>query len=118
MGKILGSNVGMKCPNEACQTPVTKTDPGQFTKNHKILALITNTNLNRPGSTAVDPENYIYCPRHYDKPIEYFCKLCTGTVCVKCIFDEHNGHELIQIEEMASSLKQNVLDLQKMILNA
>ena len=51
--------------------------------------------MNRPGSTAVDPENYIYCPRHYDKPIEYFCKLCTGTVCVKCIFDEHNGHELI-----------------------
>ena len=118
VGKILGSNVGMKCPNEACQVPVTKTDPGQFTKNHKILALITNTNLNRPGSTAVDPENYIYCPRHYDKPIEYFCKLCTGTVCVKCFFDEHNGHELIQIEEMASSLKQNVLDLQKMILNA
>ncbi len=53
----------------------------------------------------------IYCPRHYDKAIEYFCKLCTVTVCVRCIFDEHNGHELIQIEEMASSLKQNVLDL-------
>ncbi len=34
------------------------------------------------------------------------------------MFDEHNGHDLIQIEEMASSLKQNVLDLQKMLFNA
>ena len=39
-------------------------------------------------------------------------------MCVQCIFDEHNGHELVQIEEMANSLKQNVLDLQKMILNS
>ena len=34
------------------------------------------------------------------------------------MFDDHNGHELLQIEEMSSSLKQNVLDLQKMLVNA
>jgi hypothetical protein len=62
--------------------------------------------------------NYVVCSRHSDKSIEYFCKTCTATVCVKCIFDEHNGHELVNIDEMATSLKQNVLDLQKMILNA
>lgn len=62
--------------------------------------------------------NYVVCPRHSDKSTEYFCKTCTNTVCVKCIFDEHNGHELVNIDEMATSLKQNVLDLQKMILNA
>jgi hypothetical protein len=39
-------------------------------------------------------------------------------VCPRCIFDEHNGHELVQIEDMATALKSNVLDLQKMILNA
>ena len=73
-----------------------------------------------PALAQVNPfaAGAISCPRHEDKPIEYFCKTCTHTVCVKCIFDEHNGHELVQIEEMASSLKQNVLDLQKMILNA
>ena len=47
----------------------------------------------------------VTCGRHYDKMIEYFCKTCTATVCVRCIFDEHNGHELVQIEEMANSLK-------------
>lgn len=34
------------------------------------------------------------------------------------MFDEHNGHDLVQTEEMANSLKQNVLDLQKMLVNA
>jgi hypothetical protein len=38
------------------------------------------------------------------------------TVCSKCIFDEHNGHSLTQIEEMASELKANVIALQKLIL--
>ena len=112
IGKILSSDQGVNCPNESCRREVTKTEPSAFLKNHKILALIANSNVNRAaGAGTLDAENYIYCPKHYDKPIEYFCKLCTITVCVRCIFDEHNGHELIQIEEMASSLKQNVLDL-------
>jgi hypothetical protein len=43
-----------------------------------------------PGSLKNVP-----CPRHPDKHIEYFCKQCAGVVCVKCIFDEHNGHDLV-----------------------
>ena len=99
-----------QCPNEACRRELSRTDPATFIKNHKILALIQNASLNQ-GAAETGHDNYVFCPRHYDKPIEYFCKLCTLTVCVRCIFDEHNGHELIQIDEMASSLKQNVLDL-------
>jgi hypothetical protein len=38
-------------------------------------------------------------------------------VCVKCIYDDHNGHALIPVEEMANSLKQNVIDLRKMLDN-
>ena len=100
------------CPNEACRREVIQKDPSTYLRNHKILQLITNSGMSAKNpATPLGDENFVYCPRHYDKPIEYFCKLCTLTVCVKCIFDEHNGHELIQIDEMASSLKQNVLDL-------
>ena len=38
-------------------------------------------------------------------------------VCVKCIYDEHNGHSLIPVADMSNSLKQNVIDLRKMIDN-
>ena len=35
-----------------------------------------------------------YCIKHRDKVIEYFCRNCHVLVCAKCMFQEHNGHEL------------------------
>jgi hypothetical protein len=57
----------------------------------------------------------IPCPKHPQKLIEYFCKTCSTSVCVKCIYDDHNGHSLNPVEDMANSLKQNVIDLRKML---
>jgi len=68
--------------------------------NAKILELVTGKD-----PEALNPDNQVTCPKHVDKDVEYFCRQCSKTVCVKCIFDEHNGHDLIQIEEMSSSLK-------------
>jgi hypothetical protein len=62
-------------------------------------------------------EDTIECTRHAGKPVEYFCKSCSQSVCVRCIYDDHNGHHLMQIEEMASSLLQNINDLEKMLNN-
>lgn len=36
----------------------------------------------------------VFCSRHPEKEIEYFCKYCHQIVCPKCMFSEHNGHEL------------------------
>ena len=117
------------CPN--CKIRVSTTDLKKFYKNQQLLKLIqkyANLQKENPGATAasklglfndqLDNISSVMCGRHPQKFIEYFCRTCTQTVCVQCIFDEHNGHELVQIEEMANSLKQNVLDLQKMILNS
>ena len=39
-------------------------------------------------------EGRVYCFKHQDKEVEYFCKICHSIVCPKCMFAEHNGHEL------------------------
>ena len=52
------------------------------------------------------------------KIIDYFCKTCSVSVCSKCIYDDHNGHSLMPIEEVSNSLKQNVIDLRKMLDNS
>lgn len=52
------------------------------------------------------------------KIIDFFCKTCSTSVCSKCIYDDHNGHALMQIDEMSNSLKQNVIDLRKMLDNS
>jgi len=61
--------------------------------NYKVLSLITN-----PGTIKLS--NFIPCELHEDKPVEYFCKACALAVCVKCIYDAHNGHNLVPVDDM------------------
>ena len=69
-----------------------------FKINLKLLSLLTN-----PGMVKLS--NLFPCLKHPDKPIEYFCKACSLAVCVKCIYDEHNGHNLVQVQEMCKLVK-------------
>ena len=83
-----------RCP--FCKTKIGDLLGGEdFKLNHKILSLITN-----PG--AVKITNFIPCDLHEDKPVEYFCKACALAVCVKCIYDHHNGHNLVQVDDMSN----------------
>lgn len=84
----LKSELDQVCP--MCRTQIKTNDLTKFIKNQKILTIMQNGSQ----SFAVPEGDFVFCPRHTDKPIEYFCKQCSITVCVKCIFDEHNGHEL------------------------
>lgn len=59
----------------------------------------------------------VFCGKHRDKEIEYYCKLCHSIVCPKCMFAEHNGHELAQLEDVTSIIKQNIHDLNKLLMN-
>jgi hypothetical protein len=59
----------------------------------------------------------VLCYKHPDKEIEYFCKICHAIVCPKCMFTEHNGHDLAQLEDVTSIIKQNIYDLNKLLLN-
>ena len=59
----------------------------------------------------------VYCFKHQDKEIEYFCKFCHTIVCPKCMFSDHNGHELAQLEVVTNIIKQNIYDLNKLMLN-
>ena len=47
----------------------------------------------------------VYCFKHQDKEIEYFCKFCHTIVCPKCMFSDHNGHELAQLEDVTNIIK-------------
>ncbi|CDW83056.1 kelch motif family protein [Stylonychia lemnae] len=59
----------------------------------------------------------VFCFKHQDKEIEYFCKICHSIVCPRCMFAEHNGHELAQLEDVTNIIKQNIYDLHKLLLN-
>ena len=48
--------------------------------------------------TVNEDTNY-QCLKHPDKYVEYFCRDCNVTVCIKCMFKDHNGHFLSQLNE-------------------
>ncbi len=68
--------------------------------NHPISMTSEVTDINR-----------VFCFKHQDKQIEYFCRNCHQLVCPKCMFKEHNGHEFAQLEEVTHVVKQNIGDL-------
>lgn len=85
--QIIEENEFKECP--LCQVPIDeKHNAEDFKINYKLLNLLTN-----PSSIKLF--NVLSCYKHPGKPIEYFCKACSLAVCVKCIYDEHNGHNLV-----------------------
>ena len=87
--------------------------------NHNIPTDNHEDKNNRFNSSeAPMASKKVYCGKHRDKEIEYYCKLCHSIVCPKCMFAEHNGHELAQLEDVTSIIKQNIHDLSKLLMNA
>ena len=39
-----------------------------------------------------------------NKVIEYYCNKCSATVCSKCMFHHHNGHELLTLDEALKNI--------------
>jgi hypothetical protein len=77
----------------------------------------TNALLAGFGGLPNQATGKVFCGRHPEKEIEYFCKYCHQIVCPKCMFSEHNGHELAQLEDVTGIIKQNVYDLHKLMIN-
>ena len=53
----------------------------------------------------------VYCSSHPEKPIEYFCRVCHCLVCPRCMYQDHNGHELAQLDDVTAIVRQNIFDL-------
>jgi len=98
-----------ECPG--CGDEIKESSVEECAKNIKLLNFINS-------DEGLNYINSIPCPKHPDKIVEYFCKTCSVSVCVKDMYEDHNGHQLVQIKEMGDTLKQNVIDLQKMIENS
>eukprot|EP00347_Sterkiella_histriomuscorum_P004289 403361015 len=56
------------------------------------------------------------CLKHTDKYVEYFCRDCNITVCIKCMFFEHNGHILSQLDEAHQFLKHTISDFENLMV--
>ena len=80
-------------------------------QDNNNINIINNKNNNNNNNQNVE-----YCPFHEDKEIELFCSTCSCTICSLCIYEGHNGHILNLLKDTANALKNNILDLNNIIL--
>eukprot|EP00347_Sterkiella_histriomuscorum_P008359 403345403 len=66
-----------------------------------------NQNNSQPPTNPKDTR----CLKHTSKDIEFFCNQCQQIVCSLCIFHDHNGHELTQLEEAIVYLKSDLVQV-------
>ena len=88
------------CPS--CDDLIEEQDVLDCRRNQKLINFMQSEEA---YSLIVGAFDSIPCPRHLHKVIEYFCKTCSESVCVKCMYDDHNGHSLVTVDEMSNSLK-------------
>ena len=88
------------CPN--CGTEIQEAAADECRRNQKIIDFLSAEDAQPLLHGTLES---IPCPKHPIKIIDYFCKTCSASVCSKCIYDDHNGHALMQIDEMSNSLK-------------
>lgn len=79
----------------------------------------TNKSETRQGQVPDTPHSMfrVYCTRHTDKQIEYFCTKCNQLVCPKCMYRDHNGHEMSELNVVCKVVRQNLSDLAGNIKN-
>ncbi|CDW82253.1 tripartite motif-containing protein 66 [Stylonychia lemnae] len=78
---------------------------------------IPQMNLSIPMNIqSMESDDYgTRCMVHKHKELEFFCRTCSSLVCSNCMFYEHNGHALSQLEEINGLLIHNITDLQKQL---
>ena len=103
-------NSSMKTDNNKKKESTTNVNKNVDKKLNTSVA--NNENNNNKDNVQKKPE---YCNKHPQKEIEFFCSTCTCAICSFCIYEVHNGHVLSLLEDMSVILKNNMLDLNKIL---
>ncbi|CDW72594.1 kelch motif family protein [Stylonychia lemnae] len=57
-----------------------------------------------------------YCKIHAERFIEYYCQQCHQSVCSRCMFENHNGHELSQIDDALKLMRSKLLSFDEKLV--
>ncbi|XP_071153408.1 uncharacterized protein [Mytilus edulis] len=58
-----------------------------------------------------------YCQEHKGEEVKRYCKQCSQFVCLECILEDHKGHTIQKISELAALRKSEIVDLVNHVKN-
>ena len=92
------------CRMGYCSNCIKKHEKNPIFKNHKVTS----------KSAALVSEHAL-CRAHEGEQAKYFCRSCEQLICTMCIMNEHDGHNVIEVDELFSQHQDDVKNLQNVV---
>ena len=94
------------CEMFMCKTCSKLHDDWPLQKNHAVLSV---EELGNPES-QVKMRRKLYCMKHEDKFLDYFCETCKELCCIDCVVLNHtkNDHSCVAVNELAQKQRETL----------
>ena len=94
------------CEMFMCRACSKLHDDWPLQKNHNVLSI---EELSNPDS-QVKMRRKLYCLKHKDKILEYFCETCTQLCCIDCVVLNHakQDHSCVAVNELAQKQRETL----------
>ena len=94
------------CEMFACKTCSKLLDDWSLLKNHTVLSV---EELGNPES-QVKMRRKLYCMKHKDEILKYFCETCKELCCIDCVVLNHTkqDHSCVAVYEVAQKQRETL----------
>ena len=97
--------------DEETQTEVGAAVKAKVAKARGEKDIDTKENTTGAGHVAIDKHNVMYCDKHPDKKIEYYCRIHGELPCSRCAIENHRKCQGMSIIEDIASLPRTQKDV-------
>ena len=91
------------CNMNFCKDCIKKHSKNPVFKNHKVTS---------KGTGSVENAS---CKVHKNEAGRFFCRTCQVLLCTVCIMNEHEGHNVTEVESMFNQHQEDVRNLRNVV---
>src|SRR6218665_2451455 len=92
-----------ECQDNYCDSCVKVHQFQKLSRNHQLVEIGSET-----ASQTTRPFTAIYCSKHTQKPLDYYCADCTKIVCVSCFVESHASHKCKDVTKVDKEFRQTI----------
>ncbi|XP_077984276.1 tripartite motif-containing protein 2-like [Glandiceps talaboti] len=81
----------IECSTDICENCVLPHKELPATRTHRVVTRAEYTAAKSDDPASVQPP--LYCTRHPNYEVEFYCEKCDSAICLKCTALDHRGHE-------------------------
>ncbi|XP_050403585.1 tripartite motif-containing protein 2 [Patella vulgata] len=96
------------CDRYLCTSCKSMHDTLPPCSGHHVVTLDTTILGDTKGKTT--KKN---CPKHSDSCMEFYCRDCTETICMKCLMTNHRHHMTSDIADVCSEAVQELKEIEE-----